>query len=85
MIKYIIYWASYVSNYDTLAISGRMIVTDSTVVYYTREGYKTGKIVSKIDNEFDQMYLLEDKTLIYIGVKRVEYSVNREHITLKRK
>jgi len=69
------------SNYDTLDISGRMIVTDSTVVYYTKQGYKSSKIVSEID-QVNKMYLLEDKTLIYIGNK-IKYSVGKEHITLK--
>lgn len=86
MIRFIIYWFSYTSNYDTLAISGRFVIEENKIEYYTREGYKTGNIKYKIqDDNGNGLYFLEGNIMMRIKQKKITYSINKEHITLKRK
>lgn len=85
-MKFIIYWFAYVSNYDTLAISGRFIIEDKTIEYYTKEGYKTSNIKYKIQDDHGcGLYLLDDNILMRIKARKIRYNIKNEHITLKRK
>lgn len=89
MIKYIIYFVSYTSNYDTLNISGRFIVTEKEFTYYTRDGYKTLPIAyTKFKDRPESIYILDngkDRVTMFVGYKEMKYSIKDEHIKVKRK